>query len=103
MAHLGLQKCQKLPQDGTPKRPQIDEKFMSKNNQIFDRIKSECPATFEPARRNALASWGDYRGGLKTRFLRFAGVYGILKLYDVQILEFDLARSAPPLRGGRPI
>ena len=46
-----------------PEGLRIDQKSMSKNDRNFDRPQDEFFGSCWPIRRNALASWGDYRGG----------------------------------------
>ena len=82
---------------------------MSKNDQNFDRKKVRPSDPLGPIRRNALASWGDYRGVKKLHFrdLHISSAY-----YGFKIVRFgisighevvDPARLSSPLRGGRRI
>ena len=51
----------KLPK-GPPKTAPNGQKSISKNDQNFDRFSRPTFCRFGPVRRNAVASWGDYRG-----------------------------------------
>ena len=51
----------KLPK-GPPKTAPNGQKSISKNDQNFDRCSRPAFRRFGAVRRNAVASWGDYRG-----------------------------------------
>ena len=64
------------------------------------RPMSPCAVTFGAARRNARASWGDYRGVIKTR-PKILGIIlpAILCIKPWRPLTGDLTRRAPTLEG----
>ena len=55
-------KVPKMTPRRPPRRAKIDQKSMSKNDQNLDRCSRPAFRRFGAARRNAVASWGDYRG-----------------------------------------
>ena len=78
---------------------------MSKIDQNFDRKQVSPNDPLGPPRRNALASWGDYRGVKKLHFiyLQVSYAYYGFKIWRFGIwighLEFGLARAAAPPTG----